>query len=101
MSLTTDYSAELKQLVQLGKVMVFLLMLNVIATVGAAAFAGRTADRLAPPAWEYRIEFFPDAQTLQGLQRLGADRWEVIDIRRARGEGDIWGAEVTLRRAKH
>lgn len=97
MSLTESNSETLISIAKWVRAGVVILFVNTVMTGGAMA---RLQYQLAPPAWEYRIEFLSDAQTTTGLQRLGNERWELVDIRRARGDAEVWGAEITLRRPK-
>jgi hypothetical protein len=57
------------------------------------------------PRWEYKIEFYQDADSATALGSLGRDGWELLEDRRVHHdpEGVLpdnwhWGSEFVMRR---
>lgn len=74
-----------------------LQLLATCALLAVVALAVRPAARGAE-RWEYRLEFHPDAELARTANRLGANGWEIADVRRARDDEDRFGTEIIWRR---
>lgn len=79
--------------------MALLVLMLVWMTMSSVWAIGSVAVSVGNhhPAVEYKIEFLSATQV--GLNRNGADGWEVVNARWARNaQADVWGYECIMQR---
>jgi hypothetical protein len=84
----------------LGKVVALLsglLVVNLIAVFLLLQLLPQSEVAVVPK-WEYRCESVSDSYFESGMNRLGAEGWEMVAARRASGSDDEMSYEMIFKR---